>query len=808
MNRIARPLRAAAHRLAPTRLAAARKQRPDIGDDVAQKLLPIAAAQDEVGQLAQAFGHMTREVHAREQRLAQAEASLRRSEAHFRSLIENISDVIIKLDGQGVVTYASPSLSRILGWAPEDVVGQNVFEYVCPDDRETLTDGHLAQAQQRRGTCATTDLRVRHREHGVRIVEASISDLRHDAEVQGIVVTWGDVTERRQTEALRKEKEAAEAASRAKSEFLANMSHEIRTPMNGIIGMTELALDTELTPEQREFLGMVKTSADSLLSLLNDILDFSKIEAGKLELDPIVFSLRDSLDDTMKSLALRAHSKGLELLCYVRPRVPDVICGDAGRLRQIVINLVGNAIKFTERGEIVVEVDCETPTDTDVELHFGVRDTGIVIPESKQTVIFDAFSQVDSSTTRKYGGTGLGLTISSQLVQMMGGRIWVESELGRGSTFHFVVRLGHCPADQLPEPEQHRDIRGMRVLVVDDNATNRRILDEVLTNWGARPTLAAGGAEALEELERAAAAGEHFPLAIVDCMMPEIDGFTLAAQIASRPRIAGTKLIMLSSAMQSNDRARARELGFTAYLLKPLRQSELLEVMTRSMGDSSCLIESPVHVPAVSIPAHARRLRILLAEDSIVNQCLALRWLEKWGHSVIIANNGRDALRVASEQQIDLVLMDVQMPEMSGIEATGWIREPRAGHRAPPATCIAMTAHAMKGDREQCLAAGMDGYVSKPIRAEELHQAIAALLGEVPIARAIRSALSRRRSGRRTRSAGGWTKRMYWPDSTVTPACCARSSTFFWMSRRRCWPSCEPQRRVAIWWFSNERPTR
>jgi CheY-like chemotaxis protein len=276
-------------------------------------------------------------------------------------------------------------------------------------------------------------------------------------------------------------------------------------------------------------------------------------------------------------------------------------------------------------------------------------------------------------------------------------------------------------------------VAAAKVLVVDDNATNRRILDEVLTNWGARPTLASGGVEALDELERAAAAGEHFPLAIVDCMMPEIDGFTLAAQIAARPQIAGTKLIMLSSAMESNDRARARELGFSAYLLKPLRQSELLETLTRSLGDPLCLIESPVHAPAVSIPAHARRLRILLAEDSIVNQCLALRWLEKWGHSVIIANNGRDALRVASEQQIDLVLMDVQMPEMSGMEATAWIREREQGttHHLP---IIAMTAHAMKGDRELCLAAGMDDYISKPIRAEELHRAIAALIGELPVA--------------------------------------------------------------------------
>ncbi|HEX3869326.1 MAG TPA: response regulator, partial [Pirellulales bacterium] len=638
----------------------------DSGPKVAADLAPIAGRSDEVGQLAHAFQHMVSEVSARQQRVAQAERLLRRSEAHFRSLIENVSDVIMKLDARGVIEYASPSVERVLGTAPNDCLGRPLSDYISPRDRDAW---NLALVEARQGASASVELHVERPDGAERIVDASITDLLNKPDVQGIVVNLGDITERKLADELRKDKEAAESANRIKSEFLANMSHEIRTPMNGIIGMTELALDTELTHEQREFLEMVKSSAESLLSLLNDILDFSKIEAGKLDLDPQPFNLRESLDETMKGLAVRAHGKGLELLYHVYLQVPDRIVGDAGRLRQIIINLVGNAVKFTEHGEIVVEVDVESRDDRRVRLHFAVTDTGIGIAPSKQQLIFDAFSQADNSTTRKYGGTGLGLTISSQLVSMMDGRIWVESTPGRGSTFHFIAAFDLCEAGREDMTFVGGDVSGLRVLVVDDNATNRRILQEVLTNWGIRPTIAADGAEALKELAASVEANDPFTLALVDCMMPGMDGFTLATEIASRGTFGDLRLVMLSSALQAGDRARARKHGFAAYLTKPICQSELFEAITKTVGRTPSVPEKvEISGPAPRVPR--RTLHILLAEDSVVNQRLALRWLEKWGHNVTVVTTGLDAVRALETQTFDLVLMDVQMPEMGGIEAT------------------------------------------------------------------------------------------------------------------------------------------
>ncbi len=645
-------------------------------------------------------------------RRKQIEAALESQKTFLNSLIETCPVAIVAMDSQYCVQMCNPAFEKLFLYRQKEIIGRPL--------RDLIMNAHTANDFTPELEKQVHRVTRRARSDGSLVdVEVRAVPLFIGENVTGRLALIQDVTERKRTEeAMQRAKEAAETASRAKSEFLANMSHEIRTPMNGIIGMTELVLDTELDPEQRNYLNLAKVSADSLLSLLNDILDYSKIEAGKLEFDAIGFNLGDCLGDTMKTLSLRAHQKGLELAFEIEPDVPDGLIGDPGRLRQIIVNLVGNAIKFTEQGEVVLRVENQSRTEDAIQLHFTIADTGIGIPVERQAAIFEAFKQADGSMTRKYGGTGLGLTISSRLVELMGGRIWVESELGRGSQFHFTAGYGLQKSPiRTVLPRNPETLRDMRVLIVDDNATNREILLKMLENWHMNPTAVDSAAKAIVALKEGQGIGRTFPLILLDAQMPEMDGFALAETIKRNQDWSAATVMMLSSAGQRGDAMRCREVGVSAYLTKPVQQTELLDAILAALGTR---VKNELQlVTRHSLRESRSRMQILLVEDNAVNQLVALRLLEKYGHSVTVASDGRKALAALEQQPFDVVLMDIQMPEMNGWEATQAIREKEkeTGQHIP---IVAMTAHAMKGDEERCIAAGMDSYVAKPIRTQEL----------------------------------------------------------------------------------------
>jgi PAS domain S-box-containing protein len=650
----------------------------------------------------------------------------KRAEAEIATLFETSADMLCIAGVDGRFKRLNPAWEKTLGFTAQELMSRPYVEFVHPEDRNATS----AEAGVVAGGASTVFFENRYlcRDGSYRWLSWKSTPLPEEGLVYAVA---RDVTEqRRVAEELKLAREEALAASRAKGDFLANMSHEIRTPMNAVIGMAELLLDTPLAPEQREYVLTLKDAAESLLGLINDVLDFSKIEAGRLDLNPAEFDLRETLGDTLRTLGLRAHQKGLELAGRIAPEVPDRLVGDGPRLRQVLVNLVGNAVKFTERGEVVVQVEKESDEPGAVVLGFLVADTGIGIPRDKQELVFQAFAQADGSTTREHGGTGLGLSISAQLVGLMGGRIAVDSEPGRGSRFRFSVRFGTAPprprvGDRLPA-----QLRGLRVLVVDDNATNRRILEEVLVQWRMQPTAVASAQAALSAMEAAERAKRPYPLVLLDANMPVMDGFDLAAKIQQSPRLAGASIMMLSSGARPGDRARCFELGISAYLTKPVKQSDLMDTIVGVFAARTKARKARPRREARP-PEGGRRLRVLVAEDNAVNQQVAVGMLERAGHEATVAGNGREVLALLEKGTFDLVLMDVQMPELDGLETTAAVREREraAGGHLP---IVALTAHAMKGDAERCLAAGMDAYLAKPLQPRELASAIASVVGAAP----------------------------------------------------------------------------
>ncbi len=654
-----------------------------------------------------------------------ATTALKQAEEKHRSIIENAVEGIYQTSLDGRFLSANPALARIFGFdSPSDLishftdVGREV--YVDPARRS-----EFVRQLEEKGFVSEFESQVSRRDRSIIWVSENSRLVRDDAGralyYEGFVE---DITQRKEAaEKSLHAVEVAESANRTRSEFLANMSHEIRTPINGIIGMTELALDTDLTGEQREYLEIAKSSAESLLSMINQVLDFSKIEAGKVTLDPIRFSVRETVGGAMATLAARAQAKNLEMIFNVLPHVPDALVGDAYRLRQVLLNLIGNAIKFTEKGEVIVHVDTDLQSTDKVLLHFVVTDTGIGIPCEKQKAIFEAFLQADGSMTRRYGGTGLGLAISSHLVEMMGGKIWVQSEPEVGSAFHFTVCFALQDGERVqPGREQFSGLEGVRVLIVDDSGASRRILQAMLLEWNMQPSVAVDGPSALASMLRAKESGKPYGVMIIDTLRPEFDGFKLVTEMRRSGEVPDTPVIMLATPGGAIH-TRSQEMGVAASLMKPIRRANLLNALLRALRLLPEDRTGEQQTKPAAPPRSTKPLDILLAEDNAVNQLVVVRMLEKLGHRLFVVGNGKDAIAAFESRPFDLIVMDAQMPEISGFEAAASIRErEKATGRHIP--ILAMTAHALEGDREKCLSAGMDAYLAKPVRAGELRETI------------------------------------------------------------------------------------
>ena len=629
-------------------------------------------------------------------------------------------DMLCLADFKGYFKRLNPAWERTLGFTADELCRHPFLDFVHPDDRE-ITTAEMKKLSEGVNTISFEN-RYRCKDGSYKWLLWNATPLSTQ---QVIYADARDITERKLSEEnIRKLKEAAEAANRSKSDFLAQMSHEIRTPMNAIIGMADLLWETLLSAEQRQYVRIFRRAGISLLNLLNEILDLSKIESGRLELEEIDFDLRDLLDNVCELLAIRAHEKGLELACRVMPNVPTNLSGDANRLRQVLTNLVGNAIKFTASGEVVLRVEREAGSSQTGFLQFTVTDTGIGIPEEKLARVFESFTQVDASTTRQYGGSGLGLAIAKYLVELMGGRIWVESKVGAGSTFHFIAPFGAGRELATQAGLKPLDLKGLRTLIVDDNSTNRLILAETLAAWGAFLTTAENGAQALTELVRASQAGEPYGLLLLDCRMPGMDGFQLAEHIQSHPSLAAMTVLMLTSEDRAGDMARGRTVGINAYLVKPIQRAELSKAIQSAMSKTPAVAEmQSIQEDSYRI-ADQLPLRLLLADDSEDNVFLIQSYLRHSGYSVDVAENGEEAVREFQFGQYDLVLMDLQMPVMEGYDATRRIREWERERQAKATPILALSAYALQSEIDKSRDAGCTAYLTKPIRRKTLLEAI------------------------------------------------------------------------------------